>query len=962
MAHLSDILKNLVRRSRSDRVTPAGGDDAPAGDVSTLYLLARAERQPASGYYGSVTHEYEVAVWRSGRLFVAEMRSRLRSARSDYTIARPWIYRASFDALPAARGHAAAVLADPHTYGNIERDAGTHRYWNNVDRGSARIKNVSFYERPAGIDDGSLAQRVARGRALPDGVAAGDVIRQLWGRNEPAARAAVLRFAREAPLTYGHWSHWKWLYKQAEAAGDADLLATMMPRIDAATPAEPGAFSWLEQTPRAATLAYLKRCARRALCLLAARDAASYVDLAGQILLAAGQEPGQGQTALDPMYNWVSFDILYGGSGRYIQAGHGRGRYVARRARPSPRTPDEQVPDAWTPRPDLLERLYAGANLPWQTQEWAYALLARRGHALPTIPEATLPRFLESPSPLLIRTAVEEVIVALRAGTQPTPRVVALAYYRANAARRAWLANQARPADRPTEWDRTFAAALCQCIAGDTMASTLTARRRDAAVLVATRYAGIAPLDTLLDTVPALVATGCPELVALAKGAVAHVPLDSALALLNAGVALDAAPRDVLADMLVAALAGRRLAYYHLHQLIFDQHPWIRQVGWRVATGQPNAARETAWLWDQLLSRHTNPAVLASAVASAGALRLLAPEKLEALVARMRAEPELIRALSAASFAFLARRFPLEATLDFVTLLPDDVWARVRADFLDALRADGRLAAFWRVVASLDAPTALVTRVVDDPMAAASFAEVAAPDFLDKANPLIGPLLYRWMSAHPEPFAPGSRALLTAALHKDPAIRAWALDRAVDAGLTLSFALRLLESGLPETVAAGKAYFDGLPPGDPRELDYALAICDSPDRATQAYGRAYIVARRDTLPHRELTRRLAEHPDPPMQEVVARTLLAEPELARDMAEFDRGVLRARDRGRRAKELVKRRLAATPPTEAALDTAALLELARGRTERDREWALEQLARLALSGAPVDGIVVDGIGGI
>lgn len=174
---------------------------------------------------------------------------------------------------------------------------------------------------------------MARGRALPDGVAAGDVIRQLWGRNEPAARAAVLRFAREAPLTYGHWSHWKWLYKQAEAAGDADLLATMMPRIDAATPAEPGAFSWLEQTPRAATLAYLKRRARRALCLLAARDAASYVDLAGQILLAAGQEPGQGQTALDPMYNWVSFDILYGGSGRYIQAGHGRGRYVARRAR-----------------------------------------------------------------------------------------------------------------------------------------------------------------------------------------------------------------------------------------------------------------------------------------------------------------------------------------------------------------------------------------------------------------------------------------------------------------------------------------------------------------------------------------------------------------------------------------------------------------------------------------------------
>ena len=72
------------------------------------------------------------------------------------------------------------------------------------------------------------------------------------------------------------------------------------------------------------------------------------------------------------------------------------------------------------------------------------------------------------------------------------------------------------------------------------------------------------------------------------------------------------------------------------------------------------------------------------------------------------------------------------------------------------------------------------------------------------------------------------------------------------------------------------------------------------------------------------------------------------------AAFDRQVLRARDRGRQAKELVKARRNRAKPADAEL----LLEMARSRTGRDAEWALSQLARLALEGEEIAGVTIEG----
>ncbi len=70
------------------------------------------------------------------------------------------------------------------------------------------------------------------------------------------------------------------------------------------------------------------------------------------------------------------------------------------------------------------------------------------------------------------------------------------------------------------------------------------------------------------------------------------------------------------------------------------------------------------------------------------------------------------------------------------------------------------------------------------------------------------------------------------------------------------------------------------------------------------------------------------------------------------------MLRARDRARRAKELVKRRQAHETPSDIAL----LLQMARSRTGRDSDWAWEQLARLALDGYEIEALTVDGPTGV
>ena len=193
-------------------------------------------------------------------------------------------------------------------------------------------------------------------------------------------------------------------------------------------------------------------------------------------------------------------------------------------------------------------------------------------------------------------------------------------------------------------------------------------------------------------------------------------------------------------------------------------------------------------------------------------------------------------------------------------------------------------------------------------------------------------------------------------------VRSVALRRVVQIGQTTPFALRLLESGLPECIERGKAHFEGVAAGDGKELEYATVLCDSPDKTVQAYGREFVESRWENLPAVELLRKLSEHSDPQIQELVAGKLLTSPHLlgGKDATKFDKGILRTHNQGRRVKELVKARLNQAP--QGQLDQSILLEMARSWTQRDAEWAFEQLVRLAKSGEIIEGLQVEGVEGI
>ena len=152
-------------------------------------------------------------------------------------------------------------------------------------------------------------------------------------------------------------------------------------------------------------------------------------------------------------------------------------------------------------------------------------------------------------------------------------------------------------------------------------------------------------------------------------------------------------------------------------------------------------------------------------------------------------------------------------------------------------------------------------------------------------------------------------------------------------------------------------FFESAPPGDPKEKTCALALCDSPFLTVRRIGEAYVTARWDSLPQADLLQALFESFHPDTQAFVAQLLTTTTDTPGLTASFDREVLRTRQKARTAKERVKARQS----VEQSVDVETLLALARGRTARDAEWALAELAKRAMAGSQIEGVAVDGVVG-
>lgn len=727
--------------------------------------------------------------------------------------------------------------------------------------------------------------------------------------------------------------------------------------FDVSQPARP---ALLGVPPSARTVRYMRRRARRLMRTLEAPE--RFVETAYHVLV----EAGKGREKLDLEQQWVSVDLLYGRSVRYVQTRHGRGPYVERepRLRPPRRTREERRPEAWDQRLDLVRELFAAPDLPWQVYECMLKILQANREPVPA-PNARLRlRFLRSASPLLILLAARENAREIEAGAKLEGEPAARTFFYANASMRKRLTPGLAARSGSPGWARPFAATLTQLVAETVETGRISGRAGNAAGLLVRSFAPFITAERLLPVADRMVRSGRPEMLQLVLAGFRGVTLKSLPDWLQLWGRLPADARERAWEALASGLKRTRLTYPAALDLVTAEFEAVREGGWRALQLLSPEPKLLSALWEHLLSATEETPALRTAIGSAAALELLTRSglSLDRLTERLTAIPSLAALLAPATMEVVAGAVPVEGLFPLIAAIPEGRWALLRGAVLDGLRRSGRLAAFWKAAPASLGDAILQQRLLEDPAFVASLLTVEDPAVLEIPDPPFEALLHEWAVTHAALLPRGSSGLLAAATHPLPRVRDWALERVRAEGMDVPFALRLLESTVPASMAVAQEFFSIAAPGSPDELFYALALSDSPESAVRAVGREFIRNRWSNLPHDDLLRALSEHGDPEMNRFLAELLHQEPdeavERSTEIQEFDRGVLRARNRGRRAKEQVKTRLSGAEVPDVSL----LLSLARSGTPRDAEWAMGELGRLAAAGVAVEGISVEGVAGV
>lgn len=208
------------------------------------------------------------------------------------------------------------------------------------------------------------------------------------------------------------------------------------------------------------------------------------------------------------------------------------------------------------------------------------------------------------------------------------------------------------------------------------------------------------------------------------------------------------------------------------------------------------------------------------------------------------------------------------------------------------------------------------------------------------------PIIKEWIDHRADRINENQNLLFKLAANRRPEFRQIAWKLIMQQKMEVHFILRLAEYGIPEVTESAYKWFQQIPTASIQETEGILALCDSPQNEIRQLGLQLIEERKELLDyqHKDLLRCLSEHPDTYVQTRVAQTI-EKNEQQHDFTQvFDKQVLRQRNKARKAKESIKTRL------EKGLDQdpALLLEMASGHNQKDAEWAIMQLSKLALAG--------------
>lgn len=240
-----------------------------------------------------------------------------------------------------------------------------------------------------------------------------------------------------------------------------------------------------------------------------------------------------------------------------------------------------------------------------------------------------------------------------------------------------------------------------------------------------------------------------------------------------------------------------------------------------------------------------------------------------------------------------------------------------------------------------------------------TFAQVVltlGEEVLQVTHPVFEDLLLQWLSHHQQTIDLQSETLLKACIHRLPKIRQWGFVHADQLGLRATFALKLIESEVPDTVQFAQNYFHEILHQQETLADDLLMLCDSPVATTRDFGLELLQkVKISTEQKSQLLAYLSEHVDEKIQTYVSERLLQKQNTNNQafIKEFDRAMLRKKNHNKTARENVKKRWS----QQAEVEAATLMELAKTGNKRDAEWAIFQLTKLSLKGEKIDGFVLE-----
>ncbi len=740
------------------------------------------------------------------------------------------------------------------------------------------------------------------------------------GRVRPDQIQHAELLLRYAPLRFGYWGPFKALIKSVPVDDLADAYADALARLsskDWSRQAPPTVHiedvSFLGDVFPAAspdTLKYLARRVRRDLATLAERSPDTYAQVATRMILSWDRDLSRNSFA--PAYVML-----------------GARKYLDQHSENVAMNPDmtrrrDAHPDIWNDRPELVQEIFDGVINSTEAQTWSYQVLESLGQA-PALTGDHLKLALQSRHVPLNLAASQAL--ASRPGlwdSLTVPQWVAFFRDGDEASNDRILDAMSVGTIRPAAVN-----AAREFLASDPAGSPLRMLAISVMFLTATQpspnFRTI--FDRKADTaaVAAVISQSATKHGKLWKPVIKTLDLAHLqkvrLALPNgtSKEALDAIDKLLLEKRAESADPSAALDW------IVSSNPAEAKLGW------------------ELLDRGYGIAGLIERLPRWISRRLPDPSTVERIIpqvlARAKAEdaPELANVVREA----LGRGVSPAKLLELLTKT-----------------ALGH-AVIWRTVGPL-AGSDFVTLLMATPTAVQLVGDSIGPDQLASASNEQLTFALQYVNANPARIAGDAAFGLAAATRPQLDLRIAAIRQLQLSEHMPQVWLALAESPFADARSAARDHLATLDDG--RAFgDAVLACMDSGSSEVWRIGSEVLNERLEHSEDRSFWNALAECDDPRIEDRVATVpKLAERVDEQVLSDFDQRVLLTHRRfSRDAKESVKARLEATHADSGMASpqrVAALLDLARGQTLKDKEWALQKLAELALDGVEIDGLEV------